>query len=185
MCVRRGVHVGSGFGISWGRGVPVGSGFGISSKTSWFTAIKFIMLSMNFLYRLLVLVLCRRRRIFSGYVLAKASEKWIQEDIRRKNRSKSVKKSRFLREKCGFWVVKFVVNEYAVQTYGRTTWPSEAYFCWLRFDKVRLKLAVGKNPSQTSVKQIRKLRKSTGNLIKNSRILPYITVRDSTVCYLL
>ena len=30
MCVRRGVPVGSGFGISWGRGVPVGSGFGIS-----------------------------------------------------------------------------------------------------------------------------------------------------------
>ena len=51
----------------------------------------------------------------------------------------------FLREKCYFWVVKLVVNEYAVQTYGLTTWSSEAYFCWLRFDKVWLKLAVGKN----------------------------------------
>ena len=61
--------------VSGGGRVPARSEFGISSKTSCFTAIKFIMLSMNFLYRLLVLELCRRRRIFSGYVLAKASEK--------------------------------------------------------------------------------------------------------------
>ena len=148
-----------------GEGGPARSEFGISSKTLCFTAIKFIMLSMNFLYRLMGARLGRRRRIFSGYVLAKASEKWIQEDIRRKNRSKSVKKSRFLREKCGFWVVKLVVNEYAVQTYGRTTWPSEAYFCWLRFDKVWLKLAVGKKSAQKSVEKIGKFRKNTGNLI--------------------
>ena len=64
MCVRRG-----------GEGVPARSEFGISSKTSCFTAIKFIMLSMNFLYRLMGARLGRRRRIFSGYVLAKASEK--------------------------------------------------------------------------------------------------------------
>ena len=53
-------------------------------------------------------------------------------------------------------MVKLVVNEYAVQTYGLTTWPSEAYFCWLRFDKVWLKLAVGKNPSEKSVEKIEK-----------------------------
>ena len=48
---------------------------------------------MDMWYRLLVLVLCRRRRIFGGYVLAKFGEKWLQEDIRRKNRSKISKSS--------------------------------------------------------------------------------------------
>ena len=127
-----------------GEGVPARSEFGISSKTSCFTAIKFIMFPMNLLYRLLVLELCRRRRIFSGYVLAKSSEKWLQEDIRRKNRSKSVKKLIFLREKCYFWVVKLVVNEYAVQTFGTRTLPSEAYFWWLRFGKVWWKMTSGR-----------------------------------------
>ena len=133
--------------VSGGEGGPARSEFGISSKTSCFTAIKFIMLSMNLWYRLLVLVLCRRRRIFSGYVLAKASEKWIQEDTRQKNRSKSVKKSRFLREKCDFWVVKLVVNGYVVQTFGTRTLPSEAYFWWLRFGKVWWKMTSGRYPS--------------------------------------
>ena len=49
--------------------------------------------------------------------------------------------------KCDFWEVKLVVNEYVVKTVGSRTWSSEAYFWWLRFGKVWLKMADRKNPS--------------------------------------
>ena len=47
---------------------------------------------MNMSYRQLVVELGRRRRIFGGYVLAKFGNKWPKEKIRRRNRSKILKK---------------------------------------------------------------------------------------------